>query len=77
VDPGLGIDGLVKGDPAEVRAEMEAAGFRVEALLAIEGPASYRPEVDEWMADERARWRWRRSGASNATRLCSRSAPTC
>jgi len=39
--------------PAEVRAEMEAAGFSVEALLAIEGPASYRPEVDEWMADER------------------------
>ena len=39
--------------PAEVRAEIEAAGFRVEALLAIEGPASYRHEVDEWMADER------------------------
>ena len=38
--------------PAEVRAEMEAAGFWVEAL-AIEGPASYRHEVDEWMADER------------------------
>ena len=39
--------------PAEVRAEIAAAGFNVEALLAIEGPASYRHEVDEWMADER------------------------
>lgn len=39
--------------PDDLRAELEAAGFTVEALLAVEGPASYRHEIDAWMADER------------------------
>jgi ubiquinone/menaquinone biosynthesis C-methylase UbiE len=39
--------------PEELRAELGQAGLEVEALLAIEGPASYRKDVDDWLADER------------------------
>jgi ubiquinone/menaquinone biosynthesis C-methylase UbiE len=39
--------------PDELGGELEAAGFVVDAMLAVEGPASYRKEVDEWLADER------------------------
>jgi hypothetical protein len=63
--------------PAEVRAEIEAAGLVVEALLAIEGRASYHDEVDEWRPTSGARWRWRRSGVPKAIRPCSPSAHIC
>jgi ubiquinone/menaquinone biosynthesis C-methylase UbiE len=37
--------------PEELRDELEHAGFTVEAVLAIEGPASFRGELDDWVTD--------------------------
>jgi ubiquinone/menaquinone biosynthesis C-methylase UbiE len=38
-------------DPDELRGELEDAGFRVEALVAVEGPGAFRPELDGWLED--------------------------
>ncbi|MET0973450.1 MAG: class I SAM-dependent methyltransferase, partial [Thermoleophilaceae bacterium] len=37
--------------PDELRGELEDAGLRVEALVAVEGPGSFRPELDAWLED--------------------------
>ena len=37
--------------PGELRRELEEAGFGVEAVLAVEGPAAFRPELDAWLTD--------------------------
>jgi ubiquinone/menaquinone biosynthesis C-methylase UbiE len=37
--------------PEELRHELEDAGFVVEAVLAVEGPAAFRPELDAWLTD--------------------------
>lgn len=37
--------------PDEVRGELEDAGVRVEAVVAIEGPGSFRPQLDKWLDD--------------------------
>jgi ubiquinone/menaquinone biosynthesis C-methylase UbiE len=37
--------------PDELRDELEQAGFVMEAVLGVEGPASYRPELDGWLDD--------------------------
>lgn len=37
--------------PDELRGELEDAGLRVEALVAVEGPGSFRPELDGWLED--------------------------
>jgi ubiquinone/menaquinone biosynthesis C-methylase UbiE len=37
--------------PEELKHELEEAGFGVEALLAVEGPAAFRPELDAWLTD--------------------------
>jgi ubiquinone/menaquinone biosynthesis C-methylase UbiE len=39
--------------PDELRGELEDGGFHVEALLAVEGPGSFRPELEGWLEDER------------------------
>jgi SAM-dependent methyltransferase len=39
--------------PDEIATELADAGFAVEAVLAIEGVASFRDELDEWLADDR------------------------
>jgi ubiquinone/menaquinone biosynthesis C-methylase UbiE len=41
--------------PEELRAELETAGLAVEAVLAIEGAASFRPELDAVLADPERR----------------------
>jgi SAM-dependent methyltransferase len=41
--------------PDEPGRELEDAGFEVEAVLAVEGPASFRPEIDPWLADPERR----------------------
>ena len=35
--------------PDELRGELEDAGLRIEALVAVEGPGSFRPELDGWL----------------------------
>jgi ubiquinone/menaquinone biosynthesis C-methylase UbiE len=35
----------------ELRHELEDAGFGVEAVLAVEGPAAFRPELDVWLTE--------------------------
>jgi len=37
--------------PEELRQELVDAGFGVEAVLAVEGPAAFRPDLDAWLAD--------------------------
>jgi ubiquinone/menaquinone biosynthesis C-methylase UbiE len=37
--------------PDELRGELGDAGFRVEAVLAVEGPGAFRPELDAWLED--------------------------
>lgn len=37
--------------PDELRHELEEAGFDVEAVLAVEGPAAFRPQLDAWLTD--------------------------
>jgi ubiquinone/menaquinone biosynthesis C-methylase UbiE len=37
--------------PDELRGELQDAGFRVEAVLAVEGPGAFRPELDDWLED--------------------------
>jgi len=37
--------------PEELRHELEDAGFGVEAVLAVEGPAAFRPELDVWLTE--------------------------
>jgi ubiquinone/menaquinone biosynthesis C-methylase UbiE len=37
--------------PDELRHELEETGFDVEAVLAVEGPAAFRPQLDAWLAD--------------------------
>ena len=37
--------------PQDLAREVERAGLGVQALLAVEGPASFRPELDAWLAD--------------------------
>lgn len=41
--------------PDELAAEVADAGFAVEALLAVEGPASRLDDPDAWMSDPRRR----------------------
>ena len=41
--------------PDELRRELEDAGFSVEAVLAVEGPAAFRPELDAWLDDRTRR----------------------
>ena len=41
--------------PDELRHELEAAGFVVDAVLAVEGPGSFRPELDGWLDDTERR----------------------
>lgn len=43
--------------PEELAAEVGAAGFALEALVAVEGPASLVDDPDSWMSDpERRAW---------------------
>jgi ubiquinone/menaquinone biosynthesis C-methylase UbiE len=37
--------------PGELAAEVHAAGFRLDALIAVEGPAAFLADVGEWLAD--------------------------
>ena len=37
--------------PDELPDELEDAGLRVEAVVAVEGPGSFRPELDGWLDD--------------------------
>ena len=37
--------------PDELPAELQEAGFRVEAVVAVEGPGALRPELDDWLDD--------------------------
>lgn len=37
--------------PDELRGELEDAGLRVEAVVAVEGPGSFRPQLDDWLDD--------------------------
>lgn len=41
--------------PDELRGELEDAGLRVEAAVAVEGPGSFRPELDGWLEDDERR----------------------
>ena len=41
--------------PEELRSELEDAGVRVEAVVAVEGPGSFRPELDRWLDDAERR----------------------
>jgi ubiquinone/menaquinone biosynthesis C-methylase UbiE len=41
--------------PEELRHELEEAGFGVEAVLAVEGPAAFRPDLDAWLTDRERR----------------------
>jgi SAM-dependent methyltransferase len=43
--------------PAELAAEVAAAGFAEVAVLAVEGPGTLVPDLDDWMADpDRRDW---------------------
>jgi hypothetical protein len=43
--------------PEELAAEVAAAGFEPVALLAVEGPGSWLPDTEEWLADPpRRQW---------------------
>jgi SAM-dependent methyltransferase len=37
--------------PDELAGEVDAAGFALAALVAVEGPGSWLPEVDSWLDD--------------------------
>jgi hypothetical protein len=37
--------------PDELREEVVAAGFLVEALIGIEGPAAFLTDIDDWLDD--------------------------
>ena len=37
--------------PQELADEVRAAGFALEALLAIEGPAAKLPDIEDWLDD--------------------------
>jgi ubiquinone/menaquinone biosynthesis C-methylase UbiE len=37
--------------PEELGRELEDGGFSVEAVLAVEGPAAFRPELDAWLTE--------------------------
>jgi ubiquinone/menaquinone biosynthesis C-methylase UbiE len=41
--------------PDELAQEVRGAGFALEALLAVEGPAAMLPDVDAWLDDPRRR----------------------
>jgi ubiquinone/menaquinone biosynthesis C-methylase UbiE len=41
--------------PEQLRDEVQEAGFALEALLAVEGPGSALPEVNEWLDDPERR----------------------
>ena len=41
--------------PTEIGAELQDAGFRVEATMAIEGPAGFMPDFDKFWNDESLR----------------------
>ena len=41
--------------PDELGAEVEEAGYRLEALVAVEGPGSTLDDVDAWLDDDRRR----------------------
>jgi ubiquinone/menaquinone biosynthesis C-methylase UbiE len=41
--------------PEELRHELQEAGFGIEAVLAVEGPAAFRPELDAWLSDRERR----------------------
>ena len=41
--------------PEELRDEVQEAGFALDALLAVEGPGSVLPEVNEWLDDPQRR----------------------
>jgi ubiquinone/menaquinone biosynthesis C-methylase UbiE len=41
--------------PEELRGELRDAGFRVDAVLAVEGPGAFRPELDAWLEDDERR----------------------
>jgi ubiquinone/menaquinone biosynthesis C-methylase UbiE len=41
--------------PEELRGEVKEAGFVVEALVGIEGPAWAAPDLDAWLEDPRSR----------------------
>jgi hypothetical protein len=41
--------------PDELRDELEHAGFVVDTVLAVEGPGSFRPELDGWLDDAERR----------------------
>jgi ubiquinone/menaquinone biosynthesis C-methylase UbiE len=37
--------------PEELEHELAEAGFGVEAVLAVEGPAAFRPDLDAWLTE--------------------------
>jgi ubiquinone/menaquinone biosynthesis C-methylase UbiE len=41
--------------PDELRRDIEDAGLGVEAVVAVEGPAAFRPELDGWLDDAERR----------------------
>ncbi len=41
--------------PEELRGEVKEAGFAVEALVGVEGPAWAAPDLDAWLEDPRRR----------------------
>jgi len=41
--------------PDELRNELHEARFRVEAVVAVEGPGAFRPELDAWLEDPERR----------------------
>jgi ubiquinone/menaquinone biosynthesis C-methylase UbiE len=41
--------------PSELRGEVEGAGFRVEAIVGVEGPAAFLSDVDDWLDDPERR----------------------
>ena len=43
--------------PEEIQPEIEEAGLRFEALLAVEGPGWMNQDLDSWLADDDARER--------------------
>jgi ubiquinone/menaquinone biosynthesis C-methylase UbiE/uncharacterized protein YndB with AHSA1/START domain len=41
--------------PKELHRELHEARFRVETVVAVEGPAAFRPELDDWLEDPERR----------------------
>jgi hypothetical protein len=41
--------------PEDLGPELEEAGFAVEAVIAVEGPAAFRPDLDAWLQQSERR----------------------